>query len=62
MTNTDASSVRLHNSSHRSTYGGEGVEVGGGFPVVPVRDGRHPCGPVLVFFVAGALNRGGLDA
>ncbi|MEO3768657.1 DUF397 domain-containing protein [Streptomyces sp. B8F3] len=68
MTNTDTSPVRRHKSSHSSTDGSECVEVGDGLPVVPVRDSKHPHGPVLVFSTAGwtdfmaALNRGELFA
>ncbi|RNG36151.1 DUF397 domain-containing protein [Streptomyces botrytidirepellens] len=39
-----------HKSSHSNQEGGNCVEVGDGItPVVPVRDSKHPEGPVLVF-------------
>ncbi|MFI9598708.1 DUF397 domain-containing protein [Streptomyces sp. NPDC052043] len=41
--------VRWRRSSYSNTNGGECVEVAEDFPgVVPVRDSKNPCGPVLV--------------
>ena len=54
MRGIDLKAVNWRKSSYSNSDGGECVEVSDDFDgVVPVRDGKVPHGPVLVFRAAG---------
>lgn len=47
---TELSAARWRKSSHSNSHGGDCVEVAGGpTSTVPVRDSKHPEGPVVTF-------------
>lgn len=54
MRGIDLSAASWRKSSYSNSDGGECVDVSDGFAgVVPVRDSKAPCGPVLVFPAGG---------
>ncbi|MER5974173.1 DUF397 domain-containing protein [Streptomyces sp. NPDC002055] len=52
VSHPDLSGADWRKSSYSNQAGGNCVEMAGGLPgLVPVRDSKHPEGPVLVFTV-----------